>query len=356
MTDDIDQHDFGAVSGGPDATVPLPSRRVVKNYLATGERRRLFLLVMPAGLVLMLVLGWVERTWFPRGESDRRPSQVDTRLEAVNGPRPRGDELVIEPDPEPFDDHPAALLSASPESLSHVRDATFFRESDNDAWLQTWNTLRETGVAALLRAHPPEVSFSELFGQPRSFRGRLVRMQGTFHRLEKVGAPANNYSINDYWQGWMEPLGGPASPVVVQSLRIPEGMPSGMQIDEPVEIIGYFFKNYAYNATDAIRIAPLIMTLEPIWKPKPVAAESPLGPSGGVTLVVLATMAVLVAATWLGVSRGGRPVAGRTATDPAGLDESLANLKLFSVEESLRELASDRDAAAETPTIREPGS
>ncbi|MCE9630357.1 MAG: hypothetical protein K8S94_06530 [Planctomycetia bacterium] len=355
MSDGVDQHDFGAVSGGPDSAGSLPGRRVAKNYLAPGERRRLFLLVMPAGLVLMLALGWVERTWFPRGQSEPRPAQVDTRLDAVNGPRPQADELVIEGDPAPLDDQPAALLSASLESLSHVRDATFFRESDNDAWLQTWNTLRETGLAALRRARPHEVGFSELFGQPRSFRGRLVRMRGTFHRLEKVGAPANNYSINDFWQGWMEPMGGPASPVVVQCLRLPEGMPSGMQIDEPVEIVGYFFKNYAYNATDTIRVAPLIMTLEPIWTPKPQAADSPLGASGGMTLVMLATMAALVAATWLGISRGGRPAVGRATTDPDGLDESLANVKLFSIEESLRELARGGDAAAPPPT-REPGS
>jgi hypothetical protein len=75
-------------------------------------------------------------------------------------------------------------------------------------------------------------------------------MRGTFRRLERLTPPPNDYGIEDYWQGWMEPAGGPASPVVVQCLTIPEGMPSGMRIDEPVDVTGYFFKNYAYNASD----------------------------------------------------------------------------------------------------------
>lgn len=315
-------------------------RRAARNYLAPGERRRLFRLVMPAGLVLLLVLGWVERTWFPR-RPDRAATQVDTRLESVEGAPPRGDEVVIERDSEPLEIEPAASLGASRDALSRVRDATFFRESDNDAWFQIWNTVRESGMAGLQRGKPQDVGFSEVFAQPRSFRGRLVRMQGTMHRLERLQAPANDYGVVDYWQGWMEPAGGPASPVVVQSLELPEGMPVGMAIDEPVEIVGYFFKNYAYNATDTIRVAPVVMTLAPLWKPRPAPVRSPWE-QGGVTLVVMATLVGVGAAAWLGMQAGRPPVRRDGLPEPTGLDESLAGVTLFSVEESLRELARDQ--------------
>jgi hypothetical protein len=79
---------------------------------------------------------------------------------------------------------------------------------------------------AKAKAAAPRVSFAELFGQPRSFRGRLVRMKGVFHRAEELTAPANSYGIDRYWQGWLEPAGGPVSPVVVQFLKLPEGMPT----------------------------------------------------------------------------------------------------------------------------------
>ncbi len=311
-----------------------------RNYLAIGERRRLFRLVMPAGLVLLLALGWVERTWFPR-RAGTGAAQVDTRLESVEGAPPRGDEVVIEKDPEPLEIEPAASLGASRDALSQVRDATFFRESDNDAWFQVWNTVRESGMAGLARGNPQDVVFSELFAQPRSFRGRLVRMKGTFHRLEQLRAPDNDYGIEMYWQGWMEPAGGPASPVVVQCLELPEGMPSGMRIDEPVEVVGYFFKNYAYNATDTIRVAPVIMTLAPTWRPRRSPVESPWE-QGGVALVVLATLVAVGAAAWLGMQAGKPPAQREGAAEPTGLDEALAGVKLFSVEESLREVAREQ--------------
>jgi hypothetical protein len=324
-----------------------------RNYLARGERSRLFWLVMPVAAAVFLGLGIAERTWFARsGGGDR---QVDTRLEAVTGPGPSGDEIVMERDAEPLVVEPAADLGASLASLSRVRDATFFRESDNDAWFQIWNTLRETGLDALRRAHPRDVGFRELFGQPRSFRGRLVRMRGTFHRLERLTAPANDYSIDTYWQGWLEPADGPASPVVVQCLALPEGMPTGMDIAEPVEIVGYFFKNYAYNAADTIRVAPVIMAQEPIWRPLPKPEPGVLSGSQGVTIVLFATLAAVLAATVFGAVVARRPRPGR-APSAAGLDAALADVEPFSVDESLRRLAAATESRRVEQGTQEPQS
>jgi hypothetical protein len=214
---------------------------------------------MPAALALLLGLTVIERIWFPLKRQRPAPA-IDTSLEAVRGRPPAGDEVVIEPEPEPFVAE-ADDLSADLRALGAVRDDTFFREADTDAWLQTWNTLMATGRETLAKAPAARVSFAELFGQPRSFRGRLVRMKGVFHRVEELTAPANSYSIDRYWQGWLEPAGGPVSPVVVQFLQVPEGMPTGLKIHEPVEVTGYFFKRYAYNAADTIRVAPLVMSL-----------------------------------------------------------------------------------------------
>lgn len=315
-----------------------------RNFLAPPERRRLFWTVMPAGVLLLLVLGWVERTWFPRPGAATAP-QVDTRLEAVAGPAPRGDEVVIEAEAEPLDAPEAAELAASLDSLGRVRDATMFRDADTDAWFQVWTTLRVGGPKALARARPREVSFRELFGQPRSFRGRLVRMRGTLHRVEQLTAPRNDYGVDRYWQCWMEPAGGPSSPVVIQCLSLPEGLPTGMDVDEPVEVTGYFFKNYAYNAADAIRVAPVIMTLEPSWRPMAASPVGGVGGRGGVAVAVAATLAALIAATWLGAAVARRPRDAADAAEVSGLDEALADLEPVTIEDSLRRLAA-REAAS----------
>ena len=296
------RRDDGHVRRGQESNA---GRTEPRNFLAPGERRRLFWVVMPAGLLLLALLGWVERTWFPRRVPAATP-QVDTRLEAVAGPAPRGDEVLIEREPERSDAAPGPELAASRNSLARVRDATVFRDADNDAWFEVWRTLREGGRSGIERARPSEVTFRELFGQPRSFRGLPVRMKGTLHRAERLAAPRNDYGVDQYWQCWMEPAGGPPSPVVVQCLSLPEGMPTGMEIDEPVEVAGYFFKNFAYNAADAIRVAPVIMTVEPAWKPVAAPPRSGLAGPGGVTLVVAAAVAALVGATLLGGMAGRR--------------------------------------------------
>jgi hypothetical protein len=79
-----------------------------------------------------------------------------------------------------------------------------------------------------------------------------------------------------------------------------------MNIHESIAVTGYFFKNFAYNAADAIRVAPVIMTLEPSWKPVVTAPRGGLTGPGGVTLVVAASVAAVVGATLLGVIAGRR--------------------------------------------------
>jgi hypothetical protein len=115
--------------------------------------------------------------------------------------------------------------------------------------------------------------------------------------------------------------------VVVQSLTVPAGMATGMAIDEPVEVIGYFFKNYAYAASDTVRVAPVIMTLEPFARPRPGPAPGGGIGSAFVTITMAATLLALVAAAWIGSrsAPGGR--GSPPATAPVNLDQALAEFR-----------------------------
>ncbi len=322
----------------------MASRQRPRNYLAPGERRRVFWMLMPPALVAFLVLGWIEQQWFPR-RGPPAVKQIDTRLATVRGAPPAGDGVLIEAEPDPFV-AVAEGLSASPDALAKVRDDAFFRHAEEPAWIQTWLTLRSAAPEAIRAAATP-VSFTELFGQPLSFRGRAVRFKGTLRRLERLRAPANDYDIVEYWQGWLEPAGGPPTPIVVQFLRLPPGMPEGLKINEPVEIAGYFFKRYAYKATDTIRRAPLVMAIEPLWTPR-----TSVEPGGGTLgTVAVVTIATLVAATALAMFFGNR---GRRRPPPAApqdLDHALADVDIVSTAESLRRLAAAH--APDHPGTRE---
>lgn len=280
---------------------PSASRfqRQPRNYLQRNEQRRLFWMVMPPAILFLLLGLWVEQTFF-QAPAETSPPQVDTRL--PGGPRGMSaggiaDAVVIEPDPEPFLLCGVENLGAPVEALSKVRDDTVFREADSDAWFAVWETLRQTDPEKLDREAGPAVGFTELFAQPRSFRGRLVRLRGTFRRIERVEAAANAAGITNYWQGWLDPDGGPPSPIVIYFLTLPKAIRPGTRLFEPVEVVGYFFKRWAYQATDAIRTAPLVMSLKPVFlqpstEPPEANILETLLWTGGI-LAVLGTLMIL---------------------------------------------------------------
>lgn len=325
----------GAAFPVPDSDLPRAAGRRPRNYLVALERRRLFWAFMPPALMVVVLLElFVRPMWEP--SPPPRERQVDTRMEAVSGPPPTDGAVVIVPAEEKLETDDASLLGASPETLSRIRDASFFGASDLEAWLDTFLTLQ--GESGRPLPKPQDVGFTELFTQPRSFRGRAVRMRGTLRRLEKLDGHADEYGIPHYWQGWLEPAGGPASPVVVHFLRIPEGMAEGLEITEPAVVSGFFLKNMAYRAADGVRIAPLVLSLEPI---RPAMASMDAQGSGfwerSIGLVGVGTMLAIVSLIGIGYLVVG--LGRRRRLEAGHLDPETFGHEPFSVSESLRKLA-----------------
>lgn len=328
----------------PDASQPT-SRSTPRNFLSAAEYRKLFWRLMPPAVVALVTIDLLVRSGGP--PPPPREPQVDTRLEKVAGPPPEQDAVVILAPDEP----PAAVdekeLSASGASLAKVRDATFFRQADEDAWLESMLTLRGYGGQALVP--PRDVGFTEIFGQPASFRGRAVRMQGTLHRLERLRPPENNYGIDASWQGWLEPAGGPASPVIVHFLELPEGMPTGLEIREPVVVSGCFLKNMAYKASDAVRVAPLLLARAPARRVAAVAVSRGSPWDLSLAAIGVATMLAIVASIAVGFFLVGRS-RRKPAAGVAGLDTALAGVEPFSVAESLARVTADHRARGDEPS------
>lgn len=274
-----------------------------RNWLAADQRRRLFWGLMPPALLLFLVAGWVERSlWGP--SADSAPRQIDTMIGRGPVTRTIEDAVTIEADPAPAaeagpdgvgdgDGEPGggARRVASEEALALVRDDTVFRAADQRAWFEIWEALLGERGASPRRGE--SVTFAQIYSQPKAFRGRRVRIAGRVRRLQEVPAPANALGIERFWQAWLEPAGGPASPVVVYFLTLPDDVPTGMRVDVPVVVEGVFFKRWAYQASDAIRLAPLLMADAP-GRPPRIVAGSGTSPVVG---WALATIAALVATT-----------------------------------------------------------
>ena len=349
-----------AAADGDDREQPAADRPThgPRNFLARRERRRLFWWVMPPAVAAVLLLGWLERSWKPSPAV-----RVDTLLAGSGQPVLGPGDVQVEqpPEPEPESEsvvRSAETLSAPSELLALIKDETFHRKEEVPAWIQTMLTLRSSDPQGLRAATQP-VGFGELFGQPRSFRGRPVRFSGKVRSLERRTAPANDYGIAHYHEAWVEPADGTSAPIVVHALDVPAEIEPAGSLGS-VDVDGYFFKNFAYLARDhQLRRAPLVLAATLRRRPpEPVAA---LVYHGGHLLgytllaVAVATVAAVVGFGFglIGPTDGRRRVEG-----PADLEATLAAADIISPAEALRRLEVDHRAAAaeQSAEVRSPSS
>ncbi len=167
--------------------------------------------------------------------------------------------------------------------LSTIRDNTVFRPTETDAWFRLLERLSRSDSAELQSASAGTVGFGQLFKQPDVYRGRLVTVQGTVRRAEFKEAPDNLYGIGGYYMLWLQPVGA-NSPIVIYTLEIPDGFPANRganapaaqpDMDEDIQVTGYFFKRWAYPAQDGTRLAPIVLAKSFAWTPSaPAVADA----------------------------------------------------------------------------------
>ena len=324
-------------------------RRRPRNWHSRTEQLRLFWILVP----LVFVAAWVERTWWSPTPTAPQAS-IDTILSRGPLTRTIEDGVTIEgeagggaaPAASATPVRNAAETLADATDLELVRDDTVFRSADQQAWFGIWKRLQEEAAAG----SPPrgrEVTFAQLFGQPRSFRGRRVRVAGTIRRLQEVAAPTNALGIATYWQAWLEPAGGPAAPIVVYFLDLPPGIPAGMRVEIPAVVDGVFFKRWAYQASDAIRLAPLLMATQPQLPPRITSGR-------GQTPVVgwaLVSIGGLLATTWLALRYAATSQAPKRH-HPELLDADFRGVTSTDPREALARLATLEDGAGDTEPHR----
>jgi hypothetical protein len=109
----------------------------------------------------------------------------------------------------------------------------------------------------------------------------LVQVRGSVRRIVHKPAPPNDAGINGYFQVVLRPANGPASPVLVYCLTLPEGLPVSEDMDEDVSVTGFFFKNLAYRTEAQAGEGPLVLSAPTIlaasldWTPPAAEADAP---------------------------------------------------------------------------------
>ena len=146
------------------------------NYLSRNQQRRIFWTFMPSALLILLVAGWLERTYLWTADDPSTP-QIDTQLKQPADDPSVPDWVFVEADEPPLP-VTGEDLGAGANLLEKVRDDTTFRDGDREAWFAIWMTLRSTDPRLYRTFSEKPVGFVELFGQPRAFRGKLVKLKG----------------------------------------------------------------------------------------------------------------------------------------------------------------------------------
>ncbi|MDH3718460.1 MAG: hypothetical protein OES79_10115 [Planctomycetota bacterium] len=178
------------------------------------------------------------------------------------------------------------------------------------------------------RAH----EFFPLLRQPQDHVGELKMYRGAAHRIVPVlihnREMIKRFGIRKYYQidmmvkleGKLKVLKGQpkeaavgaeaeevdrvtwSHPATVCVLELPEGLPTGDNVNEDLRVAGFFLKHWAYESEQLVdgqpkwRYAPLFIGRRPIWERPPAADSNLIAGAIAGSLFVVALMGV-----WIGV-------------------------------------------------------
>jgi hypothetical protein len=233
------------------------SRRPARNFLAGREQRRLLPWVLVTGIAFIVLTEAL------------RSGGLAFRIQGVDG-----EQLAAAAPPPPTPSTnlvDAPLLEGlRPELLQGLVDDQ--RATEREAFLHVLTVLQSASDEALQRASIGAPSYAQLAQQPRTYRGRVVRLSGRVRGIDKRPAPQNSDGIGDYYHLRFQPRGTPNEVISIICLSVTEGFPTTGLIDEPAEFDAVFLKRWAYQAVDGTsRTGPLLVARSPYWSARPTA-------------------------------------------------------------------------------------
>lgn len=295
-----------------------PTRRVrpASYYLSRGFQRRMLVVVLLM-IGLLLVVQWIRRpqaiTWLMQGGLDPHANQrIDNRLR----PQPQRPEIpgtfVARAEVPDSDGSDGLFPGVNPGYLADVRDDSPYRSAEGKAFFQILHLLQQADDAQLADATP--VTYLQLYEQPKAYRGELVTVRGYVRAAwpqEAPGipfsnahgiigglttitgmacTPGNEYGIKGYTEIWLQPRERLSEVMMLYTLELPEGFPTGDSLKEDVTATGIFFKRIAYGAKGTYRTTPLLLT-KTLKRELPPPA--PTDPKDNLSLLLIAAAVML---------------------------------------------------------------
>lgn len=218
-------------------------------------------------------------TWSWLFRADRpRTTRIDTRIDFDPGGPPveptvgQGSAATVEASARP------KTVPDLAGQLAQVKDDTVWRPEERAAWFSLVDRLQQENEQELRDESLGVVGFVQLFRQSSEYRGRLVTVRGTAKLAYRVPAARNELGVQEYCLFWLQPEDGTNLPIVVYALEPPVGFPpltrQQTALHEPLEVQGYFFKRWVYEAKDGLNSVPVLVAQRPAWNPLPAPSQT----------------------------------------------------------------------------------
>ena len=243
----------------------------------------LFGVIMGVMLLIQFVRKPQAFTWLMPGNlKPEARDRIDNRLRP-QPPRPEiPGTFVARAETEPSDGSDGLFPGVNPGYLNDVRDDSPYRADENEAFFHMLHLLKQADQQQL--ANPNEVTYLQLYEQPEAYRGELVSVRGYVRAAWPQQAPSlkfspahglygglgtvtgmactvgNEYGIQGYTEIWLQPHERLSEVMMLYTLELPEGFPTGDSLKEAVTATGIFFKRMAYGAKGTYRTTPLLLT------------------------------------------------------------------------------------------------
>ena len=131
---------------------------------------------------------------------------------------------------------------------------------DSPTWKRLWE---KTTKFEMPEGQP--VTRIELMSQPEFYRGKSVKIEGWVRSIRRKPLPSDSeLDIDGYYEMWVRPKESKLGPYCVYSQTVPENFPvvtrQFADVNEFVEITGYFFKVRSYVTADrSVKTSPVVV-------------------------------------------------------------------------------------------------
>jgi hypothetical protein len=223
------------------------------------------------------------------------------------------------------DGTPVAMLPSfrRKDRQGQVPDLAHFNDIEAEAFCEALYKANLASPGAFTNSARLEVTFGDMFNEPKKHRGQVVHFEGRLHRVRRTDAPAmaRARGVDHLYEGWLFDARYGLNPVCLVFTELPPGIPVAEKMDRTVAFDGYFFKKYRYHSSDSkpgyARETPLVIGRSPVL----VGAGTASGPTTPgwsaplliAFLVVLLVTAVVAIGLQLWFRRGDRKVSERLA-------------------------------------------